>query len=654
MKRSTPSSSPLATLPLLLLLLAAIVYGCANRVPPGGGPYDDMPPRLIKATPEQGALHVKQKKIVLYFDEYVQIKDPSKKIIISPPQMQMPTIQALGKRVEVILKDSLIPQTTYTIDFTNSIVDNNENNELENFSYAFSTGAEIDSMQIAGMVLDARTLEPIPEVMVGVHPENAPGNAFRDTTLLRMSRTSDRAHFVIRNIKDGRYRLYALQESDGNYRYNAPTEGIAFMDTLVQTRAMAAVRTDTLRRDSLTIDTIKEVKYTRFLPDDVVLRFFTAATQRQFITKRERPDSATLQITFHTPADSTVRLSCVGKGASDKHAYALDYRAKGELCIFLLDKSWQNAETFTISYLSLDSIGKPVTVTDTLKLKRPKGPSTDQGKEESDVNRSDAKKTSPLEAKLERRGAGGVSDSLILTTTTPIDTAAFSGISLYRMQDSTLHEVRIDTIMMLPRRSCQALIQAKLEYKTDYELHIDTVAFRDLWGNTLGETKVEKWTTKAASDLSRFEVVISGAVQPFILELLDEQDKVVRSVFSSTPTILMKDLAPGKYYLRLIEDRNGNGQWDTGDYDKRLQPEIVYYAPKGFELMKNWRVRENWDPTRIPLSQQKPQALIKNKPQERKKIDRNRERERERQAAGRSSYSNPLQNIRGGLGGGGL
>ena len=293
---------------LLILLLASLLYGCANRVAPDGGPFDDTPPRLVGMTPGEGSLNVKGRRFTLTFDEYVTLKDMNNKVIISPPQMQRPTILSVGKKVVVELQDTLIPNTTYTIDFTDAVVDNNESNPLENFSVAFSTGESIDTMQIAGTVLNARNLEPVNGIIVGIHPGDSSLSLFSDTTLLRASRSSDLAKFVIRNIAEGSYRVFALKEADNNYRYDFGTEGIAFLDSAVFTTSVPAVRSDTLWVDTLTIDTIKQVPYTRYLPDDIVLLYSEPRSGKRFISKRERPEKDLLRFTFNTLPDSAFAI----------------------------------------------------------------------------------------------------------------------------------------------------------------------------------------------------------------------------------------------------------------------------------------------------------------------------------------------------------
>ncbi len=651
--RNSPSGYMICT----LLLLVTIIFGCANRAAIGGGPYDEAAPVLLKSEPTPNARNVKKGKVVLHFDEYIKVKDVSKKVIISPPQLSMPRISAISKRVVVELEDSLKPNTTYTIDFTDAIVDNNEENPLENFSYAFSTGETLDTMEISGHVIDAHTHEPIQGVVVGIHPAESPRTLFRDSTFVRMSRTSERSFFVIRNMKHGSYRVFALKETDGNYRYDNPTDGVAFLDSTVLTSSMPAMRNDTIRKDSIIIDTIIQVPYTRYLPDDIVLRYYTGESDRRFIKKRERKDSTVIQLEFNAEVKALPTVRPLGEAFAstrDSIGYIADKYEPNKVAIYLTEKSWEQADSFAVSYFTIDSLNLPVLVTDSLQLRVPK-PKKEEKKEEKkpevavapndSVPSAPAAVPSPFTISFKRAGTGGTRDSMFFTTSLPIDTTALKGISFFSVKDSVLTPVPITRVSMLPGSTTKGLIEAKTEYKKEYEVHFDSLLFVDVYGNHLDKTKVEKFSTKQASEFSQFEVQVHGVQGPFIFELLSDRDQTKMVLSSQTPSIIFGDLEPGKYGLRLILDRNSNGKWDPGDYDSDRQPEEVYYAPKLFELKKNWKVKENWYPLATPLMKQKPKELIRTKVEDKKKRDLNKRREEEMRNRNRGSSA-------GGFGGG--
>lgn len=698
------TDSSLSVLLGTFVLAIALIFGCANRMTPGGGPYDETPPKLLKAVPEIRATNVKQQKVNLYFDEYIKVKDVSKKVIISPPQLQLPRITAIGKRVLVELMDTLVPNTTYTIDFTDAVVDNNEENPLENFSFAFSTGAVIDTMEISGYVIDARTHEPVQGVLVGIHPDTADMKAFKDTTFVRMSRSSDRSFFVLRNIKHGRYRVFALKENDGNYRYDNPTDGIAFLDSAVLTTSVPAMRNDTIRKDSLTIDTIIPVSYTRYLPDDVVLRFYTGKSDRRFLKKRTRKDSLMIELEFNdfitTPP--TVRPlgpdslfarpdSVVGRCAVG------DIYDGNKVSVYLLDRVWQRADSFVITYNSIDSLNLPVVVRDSLSLRVPKvkKEKPKEEKKENDSKKKDKKKKdkkkpevtapvdsiapadslsmmteglptdsvpgkgekvekapSPLKVTFSRTGNGGVVDSMSFKTTLPIDTTALRGIFLFHKKDSVLTKIPWIRVEMKPGSVTQGILAAKLDYKKDYEVHFDSLLFVDMGGNHLDKTQVEQFTVKPAGDFSQLEIEVSGVPGAKVFELLDDKDKVIRAIPSETNSVVFRDLLPAKYGVRMYVDRNKNGRWDVGDYDKGEQPEEVFYMPKIIEVLKNWKMKENWTPKATPLLRQKPKELIQTKFEEKKRRDLNKQREEEmrrRRSGGNSGFGGGLEGALGGL-----
>ena len=184
---------------------------CASIGRPDGGPRDTEPPVAIRSTPAQGEQNVKSTKISIYFNENVQIDDPGNKVAISPAQTQQPSISANGKHISIELKDSLIPNTTYTIDFSDAISDLNEGNTLEGYTLAFSTGGEIDSLSISGMVMQADNLEPAQGMLVGVYATDA-DSAITTLRFDRITRTNQLGQFSVRNLAEGSYQLFAIND----------------------------------------------------------------------------------------------------------------------------------------------------------------------------------------------------------------------------------------------------------------------------------------------------------------------------------------------------------------------------------------------------------------------------------------------------------
>ena len=213
---------------VLVLVGLVILVACANIGTPDGGPYDETPPKIVRTSPKFAATKSKAKKIVLEFDENIKLDNPMEKVVVSPPQLNMPEISSSGKRITVELEDTLIPNTTYTIDFADAIEDNNEGNPMGDYAFTFSTGEIIDTFQVSGYVLNAQDLEPIKGIVVGLYALEAdstmsdaeadktlPDSVFRTLPLERISRTDSRGHFFIKGLnKDTRYRVFALKDVD--------------------------------------------------------------------------------------------------------------------------------------------------------------------------------------------------------------------------------------------------------------------------------------------------------------------------------------------------------------------------------------------------------------------------------------------------------
>ena len=265
------------------LILLCLLFACANIGNPNGGPYDDDPPKFVSSKPVFNQLNFKGKKVEVLFDEYIAVDNPSENVIVTPPQKQSPTIMALGKKILVELKDTLIENTTYTIDFTSSISDGNEKNVLENFSFAFSTGDVLDTLSISGVLINAEDLEPVQKMLVGIHNDLA-DTAFTKTPFLRTSKTDERGRFIIHNVAPGSYSVFALEDKNRNYAYDKNNdESLAFLDSIVIPTFERAMVPDTIWKDTITVDTVMMVERTLFYPNDLKLWFFNDS-----ITPRQR------------------------------------------------------------------------------------------------------------------------------------------------------------------------------------------------------------------------------------------------------------------------------------------------------------------------------------------------------------------------------
>lgn len=601
-------------IPTSLLLLA----GCANIGNPSGGPRDEDPPIFVSADPAPGSLNVSKTKMTLTFNELVNIKDAFTNVVVSPVGKSVPKVMSLGKKITVTF-DSLSPNTTYTIDFADAIEDNNEANKLQGFAYTFSTGEEIDTLRIAGMVLDARNLEPRQQMIVGVTANNA-DSAFTKLPLLRVAKTDDRGRFVIRGLKEGEYRLYALDDKDNDYKYANPEEDIAFYDFTVSPRSERVGAIDTIRdRKTGEIDTIINRTRTRFLPNDILLRSFNSQKRKQYLDKYERMDSTRFYFKFNTRAEELPEVDVIGYPGIMREA-VLERNATNDSLIYWLPPRIVGIDSLKVetTYLRTDSTGNLAAKTDTLNFFRIR-PKATQKKDKRDARQIalDSIKALTLDLQALTSSTHDVYLPVKLQFATPLERLNPDAFRLETMVDTTWRRVgnqpRIEMTDSLLPRDYQIAYDWKLGDK--YRITADSLAAVGIYG-TVSAPFTHEFTIKKKDDYCSLKLNLTGIDPniPAFVELLNSSDAVVRALPVENNSVWFRFLEPGKYYARFIEDYNGNGQFDTGDYDLLLQPDLAYYYPKAINIKKNWDKEESWDVFATAIDAQKPEAIKKNKP----------------------------------------
>lgn len=626
-----------------LLMLMIVVYSCASMGNPDGGPYDEEPPKFVRSTPKPFAINSKEKKVTIEFDEFIKLEKAAEKVVVSPPQLEQPEIKASGRKVVVGLVDSLRPNTTYTIDFADAIVDNNEGNPLGNYAFTFSTGTTIDTMEVSGTVLSASDLEPVKNIQVGLHSDLS-DSAFMKKPFDRVSRTDSRGHFSIRGIAPGKYRIYALMDGNQNYLFDSKTEMIAFSDSIIIPAMEDAMRQDTIWKDSLTIDTIKSVGYTRFLPDDIILRAFKEENDRQYLTRSERDKENHFVLTFSARADTLPTLK--GLNFDERDAFIIEKTDRNDsICYWIKDSLIYQMDTLEIQmdYLATDTLDRLVPQTDTLflanKLTRAEREKLEaKAAEEKEKERKKKEKkgekikpepTKFLTLNVDAPSAFDLDRNVYLSFDEPVASIDTAAIHMEIKKDSLWEEIPFLFVSdsVLPRKY---EILAEWEPEKEYQLSIDSMAFKGVYGLHTNKVK-QTMKVKKLNEYGTILLNITGADSTAVVELLDGSGKVLRQQrITPQNTADFYYLNPGtKFYIRLFNDRNGNGVWDTGKYSEHLQPEEVYYFPKVWEMKANFDFEENWNINAVPVEKQKLDEIKKQKPEETKKIqDRNKERAR--------------------------
>lgn len=629
---------------IAFLLVIIGFYACASTGMPDGGPYDETPPKFVRATPEPNATNNKRKKISIEFDEYIKLDKPSEKVIISPPQKEAPEVKVSGHRVLVEFFDTLQENTTYTIDFGDAIVDNNEDNPLGNFAYAFSTGAHIDTMEVSGTVLNAENLEPVKGIQVGLH-KNLEDSAFVKLPFDRISRTDSRGHFTIRGVAPGKYRIYALMDGNQNYLFDSKTEAIAFLDSLVVPDMRQAVRQDTVwnELDTLAYDTIYDVHYTRFLPDNLILRSFKEENPMQYLVKSEREQLNRFSLYFSAKADTLPTIK--GLDFDEKDAFVIESNSRNDTIRYWIKDTVmceRDTLTFQMDYLATDTLGQLVPKTDTLRMvnkidkKRRMALAEEALKKEEKERKRREKKGDTLKVQpkffamsVDAPSSLDLNRNIVLKFEEPVEHIDTAAIHLAVKVDSLWETIPFILMKdsVAPR---QYQILADWQPGQEYQLKIDSLGIKGIYG--LYTNKVEnELKVKTLEEYGTLYLNIVGAGPHAIVQLLNSSDGVVRQQpVTEKNTCDFYFLQPStKYYIRLFNDDNNNGVWDTGNYGEKRQPEEVFYFPKVWEMKANFEFEETWDVHATPLDKQKLDEIKKQKPDEAKKIkDRNKERAR--------------------------
>lgn len=631
---------------LCLAFVLVLIVSCARMSTPDGGPYDETPPVMVNSHPAIGALNSKEKRIVLEFDEFIKLQNASEKVVISPPQLEMPEIKSNGKRVIVELIDSLKPNTTYSVDFGDAITDNNEGNPMGQFAFTFSTGDVIDSMEVSGVVLDASNLEPIKGMQVGLHADLS-DTAFTALPFERMSRTDARGRFSIKGVAPSSYHIYGLMDSDQDYKFSQKSEMIAFMDSLVIPYSEPAVRQDTLWVDSLTYDTIMDVSYTRYLPDNIVMLAFKEKLDNRYLLKNERLTPNKFSFYFSAPSDSLPRIE--GLNFDANNAFVLEPSEHNDTVHYWIkDTTICNIDTLemVVTYLSTDSLGELALQTDTFNMA--------SKKTRQMIQKEKDKEMEEFQKQLKRKRRRLKEGEELTDTLPPIKflTAKVKTIKdvhgtvyvdfdepLATINEKAIHlRLKVDTLWKdipyifepVEGKVKRYRLLAEWRPEKEYELSIDSAAFVGIYGLHTNKIK-QNMKMRSLDDYGTLTFDISGGhlSKGAFVQLLNAQDSPVRSQRVEKGRVDFFFLNPGKYYARLVDDANENGEWDTGLYGEKRQAERVFYYPQPLEVRALWDLRQDWNVEAVPIMEQKPLDITKQKPEtEKKRQNKNAERER--------------------------
>ncbi len=644
---------------IALTLVALFLAACANIGSPEGGPRDYTPPHVVKSTPTQGACNVKGNKVEITFNEIVNIKDQMKKVSVSPVQKDQPTIKSLGKKVVVEFRDEMKPNTTYTIDFSNSIEDNNEGNPLDGYAFSFSTGDEIDTMRISGIVLRARDLEPMQHILVGTYSLCLDDTAFTRLPLERITRTNSRGEFTLMGLKPGRYRVFALNDMDGDY-HMVRTEDYAFYDHIIEPSVSEYTSSDTIFTFDHRVDSVMTATHTAYLPNDVLLCMMNEDYHSLYLKKTERPSAGKLHVLLSTASPELPKLEVIQPTLHADDWFVLQGTPRNDsLFYWLTDSALIKSDSIKVAltYLRTDSTDALSWQTDTINFwHRKMGEELKKEKEQQKELEQQAKRMRQLEEKeaqgklneeerdeliaarrpkpvptiqltSQNKGTIEVYDTLTFSTPIPLTSIDPAGVHLEMKRDSVWKPIH-DIPALIPTNDGMSYqLPMSLLPDSAYRLTVDSLAVTDIYGMHNDTLKIDV-KVRALEEYSNLLLHLNVTDSAFV-QLLDGSDNVQRTASVEDGKATFRNVPPGTYYARVVLDRNGNGRWDTGNFLQHLQPEEVYYYPQPLKLRRNWDVDQQWNIYQTALDLQKPEAIKRNKPEQSKnKLDQKNRKKR--------------------------
>lgn len=543
------------------IIFFAVLLSCAKPVAITGGPKDEFAPKLVDAQPPIGTVNFYQKNIYIRFDEYIRLNNVNQKLIISPPILEKPSILLYGKGLKITLNpDLLMPNTTYSFNFNDAIADNNENNILNSFVYAFSTGEVIDSLSFSGKVLDAFTKKPFEDAWVMLYSDLSDTAVFSHIPRY-LTKTNKEGEFLIPFVGQDSYHIYALKDVNNNYKFDLPTEGIAFIDSVYNPKAELILTNDSLNNKKSYLNT----------PSDIELILFVENRQSQFIKSYKRIYDNYLEIVFNSKQYERFSLNVIGDDRSI--IYAENNPDTVQVWLSSRDIIAQDSLKVYVEYT--DPIYPDSLRQDTLRFRKPEKLYKDT--------------IAPVKINFGKMPY----ENFIIKTDNPIDSYDDSKLKLQLKQDS----IFVGKYFTLRRDSINPLIlivDAEISQNSEYRIILDSSFIKN---NKNYINKIDTIIIKSNSEkeFGNIKINLGGDIKSYIVQLLLSDKQIAESV-SESGYVEFLYLKPGKYTIRLIEDLNNNKRWDTGDLKNKKQPEPVYYYPSEYDVKGNWIHEIDWKP----------------------------------------------------------
>lgn len=594
----------------VIISLISLFWGCAKIGSPTGGPKDETPPKVIKSVPDNYSTNFNNKRIEIEFDEFIQLKSINQELVVSPPQKVKPVVRLRNKVMLIDLQEELIDSTTYTLNFGQAIVDNNESNLLENYQFVFSTGRYIDSLGVSGLIVNAFDLKPSEEpVTIMLYDKFYDSVPYLEIPTY-IGKTNKKGYFEVNNLKSDTFKVFALKDKNYNLIYDLPDEEIAFLDTNLvlsaefmmtlldsvkisqdSLRNDSLAKKDTLTRDTVAVDTITFPKRKKYSVS-IEISLFKEDNKPQYLSGSSRKNRKRLDFYFNRPTSDTMYIEPLNF-APDSSWYILEKNRAGDTIHYWIKDSLifkQDTLKMHLRYLVTDSILNYVPRDDTVNLIYITETTKARRKQETSKTPENLK----IEMALQTGAILDLYKGISLIPENPVLSIDLSGIKLYKKEDTLEYSQKFtlekDSLLMR-----KYLLKHEWEEIGSYRLFIGSGVFTDIYGLT-NDTINITFKTQSIDHYGKLILTLANADQNLIVQLMTEKDQVIRTdTTSRSGPVVFPWLEPGKYKLKVIFDKNGNGKWDTGRYLTGIQPEKVKFYQGEINVRANWDLELPWD-----------------------------------------------------------
>ena len=520
-----------------LVLVAVILYSCAQRATLTGGDKDVLPPEIKETLPANQSLNFTAKEIVVEFNEFIKLNNLQNQLIVSPPMEETPEIRVKGKKVIIKLLSELAENTTYSLNFGDAIVDITEDNPYPNYKYVFSTGNYIDSLEYSGTVVNAENLTPAKSVFVMLY------NQLDDSLPLKqqpnyLAKTKVDGTFTITNVAKGTYKVFALEDINGNYLYDLPNEPLAFLNNPIALDSSLSGAMMYLFAKESELQFVKKIENKTYGKVEVELNI-SSSNLELFTINNELVSIANKEV------DKT----------NTKHTFWLNQSVEQDELEFVLKDNGKVVDTSKVDMVPLKEFKDSVLVV------------TDNVSALFDLNQA-----------------------IELTTNHPIDKLVNEKISLLEDTISVQYNLISDS---LTGRKVSLVYSFKQNKK--YQLRIDKGAFSSIY-QLQNDTIIKSFKTKKEENYGNLKITVVPAFSENYIFQLIQKDEVINEFFEKNDkTFAIPYLKPGEYQVKLIVDNNNNKKWDAGNYQTKLQPERVVLYEDKITIQENWDNEIKWN-----------------------------------------------------------